>query len=123
MPTVNAGDLEELPTDRGVAIADGRAVVVRVGDEVFAYRNECLHQASPLDGGLVKDGVLTCPLHLWRYDATTGTKCGEPGLRLESYPVEVVSGSVTVQLPEPPPARSMSEMLLAHAREWSRGDA
>lgn len=122
MPTVSAGDLEELPTDRGVAIADGRAVVVRVGDEVFAYRNECLHQASPLDGGLVKDGVLTCPLHFWRYDATTGDKCGEPGLRLEPYPVEVVRGSVRVRLPDPPPARSMREMLLAHARDWNRGD-
>ena len=122
MPTVSAGDLEELPTDRGVAIADGRAVVVRVGDEVFAYRNECLHQASPLDGGLVKDGVLTCPLHFWRYDATTGAKCGEPGLGLEPYPVEVVRGSVRVRLPDPPPARSMREMLLAHARDWNRGD-
>ena len=123
MPTVNAGDLGDLPTDVGVAIADGRAVVVRVGDEVFAYRNECLHQASPLDGGLVKDGVLTCPLHFWRYDATTGAKCGEPCLRLESYPVVMESGSVRVVLPDPPPARSMREMLLAHAREWNRGDA
>ena len=123
MPQVNAGDLEDLPTDRGVPIAGGRAVVVRVGDEVFAYRNECLHQASPLDGGLVKDGVLTCPLHFWRYDATTGAKCSEPRLRLESYPVEVASGSVRVMLPDPPPARSVREMLLAHARDWDRGDA
>ena len=123
MPQVNAGDLEDLPTDRGVPIAGGRAVVVRVGDEVFAYRNECLHQASPLDGGLVKDGALTCPLHFWRYDATTGAKCSEPRLRLESYPVEVASGSVRVTLPDPPPDRSVREMLLAHAREWDRGDA
>ena len=123
MPTVNAGDLGDLPTDVGVAIADGRAVVVRVGDEVFAYRNECPHQASPLDGGLVKDGVLTCPLHFWRYDATTGAKSGEPRLRLESYPVVMESGSVRVVLPDPPPARSMREMLLAHARQWNRDDA
>lgn len=123
MPTVDAGDLSDLPTDRGVAIADGRAVVVRVGDEVFAYRNECLHQSSPLDGGLVKDGVLTCPLHFWRYDAATGVKCGQPCLRLESYPVEVVSGSVRIALPDPPPAQSMREFLLAHASDWNRGDA
>ena len=122
MPTFNAGDLSDLPADRGVSIADGRAVVVRVGDEVFAYRNECLHQASPLAGGLVKDGVIICPLHFWRYDAVTGAKCGEPRLRLESYRVEMVSGSVTVQLPDSPPTRSMREMLLAHARDWNRDD-
>ena len=122
MPTVNAGDLGDLPTDVGVAIADGRAVVIRVGDEVFAYRNECLHQASPLAGGLVKDGVLTCPLHFWRYEATTGAKCGEPEFRLDSYPVRLESGTVLVELPEPDPVRSMREVMLDHAREWDRGD-
>lgn len=122
MATVIAGGVKDFPEDRGVAIAGGRAVVVRVGDEVFAYRNECLHQASPLEGGLVKDGVLTCPLHFWRYDAATGAKCGDPRLQLESYPVEVVSGSVRVVVPDLPQTRSMRELLLAHAREWDRGD-
>lgn len=122
MTRFDAGRLADLPSDRGVGIAAGRAVLVRVGDSVYAYRNECLHQASPLAGGLVKDGVLTCPLHFWRYEATTGAKCGERGLRLEAYPVEVESGSVTVALPDPPPDRSLRETLLAHAREWDRGD-
>lgn len=122
MPTVSAGALKDLPINRCVAIAAGRAVVVRVGDQAFAYRNECLHQASPLAGGLVKDGVITCPLHFWRYEAASGAKCGEPGLRLDSYPVRLVSGTVLVEMPEPAPARSMREMMLDHAREWDRGD-
>ena len=98
-------------------------MVVRVGDRAFAYRNECLHQASPLAGGLVRDGVITCPLHFWRYEAATGTKCGEPGLRLDSYPVRLESGTVLVEIPEADPALSMREMMLEHAREWKRGDA
>ena len=122
MPTVSAGAVEDLPTDRCVEIGDGRAVVVRVGDEAYAYRNECLHQASRLAGGLVKDGVITCPLHFWRYEADTGAKCGEPGLRLDCYPVRIESGTVLVDLPEPEPSRSMREMMLDHAREWDRGD-
>ena len=122
MPTVSAGAVEDLPTDRCVEIDDGRAVVVRVGDQAYAYRNECLHQASPLAGGLIKEGVITCPLHFWRYEADTGAKCGEPELRLDSYPVRVESGNVLVDLPEPEPPRSMREMMLEHAREWDRGD-
>lgn len=97
-------------------------MVVRVGDQAYAYRNECLHQASPLAGGLVKEGVITCPLHFWRYEATSGVKCGEPGLRLDSYPVRLESGTVLVEIPEPAPARSMREMMLDHARDWDRGD-
>ena len=122
MPTVPAGALDDLPTNRCVEVADGRAVVVRVGSEVYAYRNECLHQASPLAGGLVKDGVITCPLHFWRYEAETGAKCGEPDLRLETYPVRIQSGNVMVEVPGPEPARSMRELLLDHAKEWDRGD-
>ena len=122
MPTIDTVRLADLPQDRAVAVADGRAVLVRVGDEVFAYRNECLHQASPLHGGLIKEGILTCPLHFWRYDATTGAKCGQIRLQLESYSVEVASGSVLVRLPDPPPTRSMRERLLAHAEDWDRGD-
>ena len=97
-------------------------MVVRVGDQAYAYRNECLHQASPLAGGLVKDGVITCPLHFWRYEATSGVKCGEPELRLDSYPVRLESGTVLIEIPEPAPARSMREMMLDHARDWDRGD-
>lgn len=124
MPTIETVALDDLPPrERATAVAGGRAVLVRVGNEIFAYRNECLHQASPLKGGLVKDGVLTCPLHFWRYEADTGAKCGDPSLRLESYPVEVVDGIVRVTLPDPPPDRSMRETLLAHAKEWDRGES
>ncbi len=122
MLTVSAGPVEDLPTNSCVEIDDGRAVVVRVGDRAYAYRNECLHRASRLAGGLVKDGVITCPLHFWRYEADTGAKCGEPELQLDSYPVRIESGTVLVDLPEPEPPRSMREVMLEHAREWDRGD-
>ena len=122
MQTISAGAVEDLPTDRCVEIGDGRAVVARVGNQVYAYRNECLHQASPLAGGLVRDGVITCPLHFWRYEASTGAKCGEAGLQLENYPVRIDSGTVLVDLPAPPATGSWREMMLDHAREWDRGD-
>lgn len=122
MSIVPAGPLDDLPTNRCVEIGDGRAVVVRVGSEVYAYRNECLHQASPLAGGLVKDGVITCPLHFWRYEAETGAKCGEPDLKLEAYPARIESGNIMVDVPAPPQAGSWRNALLDHAKEWDRGD-
>ncbi|HWL45359.1 MAG TPA: Rieske (2Fe-2S) protein [Ilumatobacter sp.] len=118
---VPAGRLEALPERRAVAFGDGRAVVVRVGAEVCAYRNQCLHQASPLDGAWVRDGVLTCPLHFWRYDVADGT-CRNGTGRLDTHPVTIVDGEVLVDLPEPPPPVPLREHLLAHARDWTRGD-
>ncbi len=116
---VSAGLLDEIPLDRCVAIAGGEAIVTRVDDTVVAFRNRCLHQASPLAGGWVKDGTITCPLHFWRYRLPLGEHVGHQG-RLDSYPVEVVAGEVFVEVPEPEPVLSVREMMLRHAREWRR---
>ena len=123
MPQVDAGALDDLPHDRCLAIAGGRAIVARSGDEVYAYENVCLHQNSPLAGGLVKDGVLTCPLHFWRYEVISGTVHGESDARLPSYPVTVTDGRVLVDLPPAPEARSMRDILLDHARAHRSDDA
>jgi nitrite reductase (NADH) small subunit len=116
---IAVGAVETVPDRECVAIADGRAVVVRVGDRVCAYRNRCLHQDSPLEGGWVRDGVLTCPLHFWRYRVDDGSLL-DSSERLESFPVEVVAGVAVVDLPDPPPSRSLRDELLDRARTYDR---
>lgn len=116
---VSAGPLTEVPTDRCVAIADGRVVVVRVGEHVVAFDNRCLHKDSPLAGGRVTAGRLTCPLHFWRYRLPGGEHVGGQGV-LPSYPVTTVDGQVLVDVPEPEPAASLRDLLLRHARDWDR---
>jgi nitrite reductase/ring-hydroxylating ferredoxin subunit len=119
---VEVGQADEIPRNRCVPVAGGRAVVARAGDVVVAFENRCLHDDSPLAGGWVEHGVLTCPAHFWRYRLPSGERVGFPGEILVSYPVEVVEGRVVVDLPDPGPARSMREVLLEHARTWRRGD-
>lgn len=116
---VRVGPIAGVPDDRCLAVADGRAVVVRVGAEVRAYPNRCLHQESPLAGGWVRDGVLSCPLHFWRYDVATGELRSGDGC-LEPYPIEYQGDVVHVVLPDEPPARSLREELLERARTYDR---
>lgn len=116
------GSPESIPTDECVAVGDGAAIVVRVGEEVCAYRNRCLHQDAPLAGGLVRDGVLTCPLHFWRYDVATGRITSGTGA-LERFPVEVTDGTAFVVLPDEPPRRSLRDELLERARGYDRDRA
>lgn len=123
---VPVGAVASVPADACVAIAGGRAVVVRVGDELRAYRNRCLHQDSPLDGGWVRDGVLTCPLHFWRYDVTTGA-LRHGAACLERFTVEYDDDGAHVIVPDDPPggrpARSLREELLDRARAYDRDTA
>jgi nitrite reductase/ring-hydroxylating ferredoxin subunit len=118
---VSAGPVEDLPVDQCVAVGGGEAVVVRTSEGVVAFRNRCLHRDSALSGGRVAGGRLVCPQHFWQYDLASGRHLGGRGT-LPSFPVEVTStGEVVVEVPDPAPALSMRERLLAHAREWERG--
>lgn len=118
---VSAGPVEDLPVDHCVAVGGGEAVVVRTPDGVLAFRNRCLHRDSELAGGRVSGGRLVCPQHFWQYELTSGRHLGGRGT-LPSYPVEVTTtGEVVVEVPDPAPAMSMRERLLAHARDWERG--
>lgn len=116
------GPVAEIPTDRCVAAADDRVVAVRVGDEVCAYRNRCLHQEAPLAGGWVRGGVLSCPLHFWRYDAATGRHRGGEG-RLDRFDVVVEGDEAFVIVPPEPAPTSLRERLLARAADYDRDAA
>ena len=93
--------------------------VFNVGGELCAVDGSCPHRGGPLADGIVRDGVVTCPLHWFRFDLRTGRQVGVPGLRLTRYPVRVVDGVVEVLVPcAHPPATSLRERLLAAGREW-----
>ena len=105
-----------------VAVADGAAVAIRVGDDVNVFPNRCLHQDSPLEGGWVRNGVLSCPLHFWRYRVHDGGHIGTDRA-LERYPVTIIDDEVFVELPDPEQPRSLREQLLERARTYDRNEA
>lgn len=115
--------VEEVETGQPVARAVGgpddvvaRVCVVRgPGGEFLTMLDRCPHRDVPLSSGLVKDGMLTCPGHFWRFDLTTGERSDRPEVRATLYPTRVTDGWVEVSLPPPAPRRSMREWLLAQA--------
>lgn len=95
---------------------DGHPVCLSLVDGgPVAARDVCGHRAIALSDGLVRDGVLTCPGHFWRYDLRTG-RCLTGADRLPTYPCRVVDEWVEVLVPAPPARQSVREMLLAAAR-------
>ena len=118
---VPAGALSGIPDGGGAVIRRGDAEigVFRSGDRVWAMDNRCLHNGGSLADGMVREGVVTCPLHWWRYDLATGARLGAGDLRLACYEVKVRDGEVLVRCPPAPPPRSLRERLLEHAREWT----
>ena len=96
----------------------GEVAVFNVDGELCAVDGSCPHRGGPLAEGIVRDGVVTCPLHWFRFDLRTGKHLGHRALRLIRYPVRVVDGTVEVLVPPAPPEMSLRERLLAAGREW-----
>ncbi|GIW20731.1 MAG: hypothetical protein KatS3mg065_1027 [Chloroflexota bacterium] len=119
---VDAGEAGTLAEGAARAIVvDGRPIAIwRIDGVLRAYAGACLHRGGPLAEGFVRDGVVTCPWHWWRYDLRTGSLVGVAGVRLPSYPVAEVEGRIVVEVPAPVPVpeagRSIRDRLLARAR-------
>jgi NAD(P)H-dependent nitrite reductase small subunit len=107
-------------TARVVEANDSEVAVFNLDGELFAIDNSCAHKQQPLADGVVRDGIVTCPAHLWRYDVRTGERVDSPGWSVACYAVSVVDGDIVVDTPEPAPQVPIREQLLQHAREWSR---
>lgn len=98
-------------------------LVALVDGQPRAVSADCLHKGASLEGGVCRDGIITCPSHWWRYDLRDGALQGTPGAALTVYPARVNDGVIEVDLPEPTRTRSLRETLLAHARGEDIADA
>lgn len=118
---VAVASADALPPGAAVAMLAASATevaVFNVDGVLCAIEGRCPHRGGRLALGMVRDGVVICPLHWWRFDLRTGQHVGDPGLHLARYPVRVVDGTVEVLLPPSPSAMPLRERLLAAGRDW-----
>jgi nitrite reductase/ring-hydroxylating ferredoxin subunit len=86
---------------RSFAYLDKRIALFRTPGGVYASDNRCPHQGYALVRGDVKDGVLTCAWHNWKFELGTGV-CQYGGESVRAYPVQVRDGQVFVDIADPP---------------------
>lgn len=72
-----------------------RLACVRSKGTVHVLEDACPHEGHPLSMGLVRDGVLTCPWHNWKFSLETG-HCLFGGESARRLPSEVHAGEVFV---------------------------
>ena len=81
-------------------ISEGRRVALyNVGGTFYATQDICLHKGGLLGKGTLDGPVVTCPLHGWRFNVTTGDCLTHAQTRkLRLYPTSVEGGTVAVEL-------------------------
>lgn len=77
-----------------------KVAVTRVDGELRAFNNACPHAGSPLSGGQVRDGQVTCSRHQWAFDMRTGACPEHPIYALRLYEAREADGWIEVAEPE-----------------------
>ena len=87
-----------------VMVAGEAVAVFNVDGHLYALDDACILCGSSLAIGLVEGTSVICAGCDWRYDITSGCVHGIPGLRSDTFEVEVVDAHVMVDaVPMPYP--------------------
>ena len=100
---VDVAAIGELSPDEGrIVEADGTWLALFLADGTpHAIANACPHMAGPLGSGRCLDGIVTCPIHEWRFDVRTGQAPTNAFTRVATYETRVVDGRVFVRMSDP----------------------
>jgi len=63
-----------------------------------AIDNLCPHEGGPMADGPVSGKIVTCPLHGWQCDFTTGESLELPGVKVPVFEVKVENGKVFIKV-------------------------
>jgi len=95
--------VEPLPPETCQLIdTDGLNILLcNSGGTHYAIENRCTHQDSPLAGGRVRNGFISCPLHGVKFDLRTGEPRGDLARQpVQTYPVAEDSGGLSITVSE-----------------------
>lgn len=93
-----AATLDQLPVGKAVdvAVGDEQIALYNVGGKIYATTDICPHSGGSLGQGELCDGIVTCPLHGWKFKVESGQCQNMPVISIKTYPVKIEGNDVLV---------------------------
>jgi nitrite reductase/ring-hydroxylating ferredoxin subunit len=97
---IEVARLDQLASGRGmtVTVRGVPVALFNVEGTVYAIDDTCRHEGVSLGSGELRGTIVRCRAHGWRYDVTTGHTLHDPEERVTRYPVQVVDGTILVDV-------------------------
>ncbi|HEY3302676.1 MAG TPA: Rieske (2Fe-2S) protein [Candidatus Binatia bacterium] len=80
-----------------VALDQRELAIIAHGGKYYAVENSCPHKGGPLGLGQVKNGVITCPWHRFRFELESGKSVTNPAMRATIHRLVVEQGDLLMQ--------------------------
>jgi nitrite reductase/ring-hydroxylating ferredoxin subunit len=97
---IKAAKQQDIEEGKGI-VADcaGTPVAIfKIGGNLHAIHNTCVHRGGPLGEGECEGTIVTCPWHGWRYDVTTGQSPDNPKAQVRCYQLKLEGDDIFVEL-------------------------
>ena len=97
---VKVGETKDLAPGQGKMVeVSGREIALfNVSGTFFAVDNACKHRGGSLGEGELDGQIVTCPLHAWTYDVTTGECFDDPACGIDRFAVKVDGNDVLIEI-------------------------
>jgi nitrite reductase/ring-hydroxylating ferredoxin subunit len=76
-------------------------LLVRQAGEVYALSNYCLHMGCSFEGGILRDYLVMCPCHGWKFDIRNGQYTENKQTALQTYRSKIEDGKIFVEVVKP----------------------
>jgi nitrite reductase/ring-hydroxylating ferredoxin subunit len=77
----------------------GKAILlVKQGGQIFAVSNCCPHMGCSLDKGILREYMVMCPCHGWKFDVRNGQYDQINEVTLATYRCKTQNGKVFIEL-------------------------
>jgi nitrite reductase/ring-hydroxylating ferredoxin subunit len=98
--SIKEGELSEGHM-KAVRLKGKPILLVRQGGEVFGMSNLCPHMGCTFEHGILKDYVVMCPCHGWKFDIRNGQYLENNLTVLQTYRCKIENGKIHVEIEKP----------------------
>ncbi len=101
MPFVKVGSVSSFPPGYTAEVQVGENVyaLCNAEGEIHALDGSCPCTGGPLGRGALRDHLLVCPWHGFKFDCRTGLNSVDGGLRIATYPVRIQDDDILIDVP------------------------
>ncbi|HEX9261378.1 MAG TPA: Rieske (2Fe-2S) protein [Candidatus Bathyarchaeia archaeon] len=97
VPSIKESEIQDNAM-RPVRVKGKPILLVRKGNKVFGVSNSCPHMGCAFEGGILRDFLIMCPCHGWKFDIRTGKYEENEATMLETYRCIIQNGRIYIEI-------------------------